>query len=182
MSVKDLIDKAALENELTKEEMINILNVKDKDNLDYLFIKAEDITSRYCGEEIQIRGIIEFSNYCRCKCAYCGLNRSNNHINRYRMDLDEIIETAKKAYDAGYKTIVLQSGEDLWYTKDKICNVIKNIKKIGDLSITLSIGERKFEEYKAFKEAGGDRFLIKHETADKHIYNKLHHILLLIIE
>ncbi|WP_027623521.1 [FeFe] hydrogenase H-cluster radical SAM maturase HydE [Clostridium lundense] len=173
MNYKETIDKAILGGILSQDEMVILLKLTE-DKVSYLFNKANEITERYCGDKVQIRAIIEFSNFCRCACAYCGLNCHNSNIKRYRMSLDEIINTAKEAYIAGYKTVVLQSGEDLWYTEEKICYVIKEIKKIGDIAITLSIGERDFEEYKAFKEAGADRFLIKHETADEDLYNKLH--------
>ncbi|WP_125152405.1 [FeFe] hydrogenase H-cluster radical SAM maturase HydE [Clostridium rectalis] len=175
MQTKELINKISLGYQPNKNEIIKILRLdKEDENLSYLFYKAEQVTLKYCKDEIQIRAIIEFSNYCRCKCAYCGLNCNNKLIKRYRMTIDEIVNTAFEAYEAGYKTIVLQSGEDLWYSKEKICEILKRIKGIGDLAITLSIGEREIEEYKEFKKTGADRFLIKHETADELLYNKLH--------
>ncbi|PRR78900.1 Biotin synthase [Clostridium liquoris] len=173
MNYKEIIDKAALGEVLSQDEMVILLKLNENE-VSYLFNEAKEITEEYCGNKVQIRAIIEFSSFCRCACAYCGLNSYNCNIKRYRMPLEEIINTAREAYIAGYKTIVLQSGEDLWYTKEKICYLIKQIKSIGDIAITLSIGERDFEEYKAFKEAGADRFLIKHETADEDLYNRLH--------
>lgn len=175
MQARDYIDKALQGQDLSVDEIVDILKLpKEHEDLQYLFNKAKETTIKYCGEEVQIRGIIEFSNYCRCKCAYCGLNCENNVIKRYRMSIDEIEETAKEAYKAGYKTLVLQSGEDPWYTEDIINEIIRRIKAIDDIAITLSIGERSYEEYKSFKNAGADRFLIKHETADESIYNNLH--------
>ncbi|OFI05862.1 biotin synthase [Clostridium acetireducens DSM 10703] len=173
MSTYKLIDNIVNGYKPNLEEVKGILD-SSKDETEYLFNAADNIKKEIYGNEIHLRGIIEFSNYCRCLCEYCGLNGENNGITRYRMELDEIIENAKEAIDAGYKTIVLQSGEDLWYTKDKITYLIKEIKKLGDIAITLSVGERHYEEYKAWREAGADRFLIKHETADEKLYNKLH--------
>jgi len=173
MDIKKLINEIAKGYEPNVDELITILNL-DENEAEYLFDTADKIRQEYCGDEIHIRGIIEFSNYCRCKCLYCGLTCENDNAKRYRMSVEEIIDNAKEAYEAGYKTLVLQGGEDLWYTEEKIKDIIKGIKAIGDIAITLSVGERTYEEYKAWREAGADRFLIKHETADEELYNKLH--------
>src|SRR3712207_3407234 len=152
MQARYYIDKALQGQDLSVDEIVDILKLpKEHEDLQYIFNKAKETTIKYCGEEVQIRGIIEFSNYCRCKCAYCGLNCENNIIKRYRMSIDEIEETAKEAYKAGYKTLVLQSGEDPWYTEDIINEIIRRIKAIDDIAITLSIGERSYEEYESFK-------------------------------
>lgn len=174
MNIKYLIDKAYKESNLPEEEIVEILKNEEETNIKYLFNKAEETTEKYCGFEVNIRGIIEFSNYCGCSCRYCGLNKNNHNIKRYRMNKDEIVEVAKEAYSAGYKTLVLQSGEDLFYTREMICDILKSIKEAVDVAITLSIGKRDKDDYKAFKEAGGDRFLIKHETSDKDLFSKLH--------
>lgn len=174
MKIKQLIDKAYVESNLSQEKIVEILKNKDEDNIKYLFNKAEETTIEYCGNEVNIRGIIEFSNYCRCNCSYCGLNIHNLNIKRYRMSKEEILKVAKEAYEVGYKTLVLQSGEDLFYTSKMLCDIIKSIKEIGDVAITLSIGKRSKEEYADLKKAGGDRFLIKHETSDENLFSKLH--------
>ncbi|HHV18251.1 MAG TPA: [FeFe] hydrogenase H-cluster radical SAM maturase HydE [Thermoanaerobacterales bacterium] len=140
----------------------------------YIFNAAHNIALKYCSNKIHIRGIIEFSNYCRCSCAYCGLNAENQELKRYRMDPQEIIHVAREAWDAGYRTIVLQSGEDLWYTREKISFIIKGIKTIGDIAVTLSVGERDYEDYRQWKQDGADRFLLKHETINRKLYNRLH--------
>ncbi|SEF44856.1 biotin synthase [Caloramator fervidus] len=157
----------------TLSEIENILSLNEED-AEILFKIADDIKKLYFGNSIHIRGIIEFSNYCRANCKYCGLRCSNDKLIRYRMSKEEIINCAKEAIDAGYKTLVLQSGEDLYYTKEILGDIIKSIKEYADISITLSIGERKFEDYKYLKEVGADRFLMKHETADELLYNNLH--------
>ncbi|EOD00549.1 [FeFe] hydrogenase H-cluster radical SAM maturase HydE [Caldisalinibacter kiritimatiensis] len=171
MSIKATIDKIV---ETSKADINEIVEILSCDNTDYLFKKANEIRKKYCGDEIHLRAIIEFSNYCRCDCLYCGLNRKNSFLSKYRMELDEIVEYAEKAYKNGYKTVVLQSGEDLWYTRDKISYIIRKIKEIGDIAITLSVGERDYEDYKQWRLDGADRFLLKHETADEKLYNYLH--------
>lgn len=174
MDVRNLIKNIAFNNyEPNLDELEQIISVNG-DDMHYLFSVADKVREEYCSNEVQIRAIIEFSNYCRCHCKYCGLNCHNTEAKRYRMSPEEIVSTAKEAVDAGYKTLVLQSGEDMFYTKDMVCNIVKDIKAIDDIAITLSIGERSYDEFKAFKEAGADRFLIKHETADEDLYNSLH--------
>ncbi len=159
---------------LPNVEEVELLLRAEGQELSYIFEAADKINTQYNGNQVHIRGIIEFSNYCRARCAYCGLNAENKELARYRMEPDEIIQTAKEAIDAGYKTIVLQSGEDLWYTKEKISYIIKGIKALGDVAVTLSVGERDYEDYRRWKEYGADRFLLKHETINRKLYEKLH--------
>jgi len=125
----------------------------------YLFQRANQMCLSKKGREVQLRAILEFSNYCRCKCIYCGLNCNNQKILRYRIEPGEIVKTSVEAWEAGYKTIVLQSGEDLFYSEEIICAAVREIKEKCDISITLSIGERPYSELKAMREAGADRFL-----------------------
>ena len=155
----------------SKKEIIDIL--KDDSQNDWLFSLADKIRKEYVGDEIHLRGLIEFSNICKSQCKYCGLRSTNKTIERYRLEPDEIISTAKKAVEMGYRTIVLQSGEDEYYTKEILCDLIKRIKEF-DTALTLSIGERSFEDYKVFKVAGADRYLIRIETTDKKLYKKMH--------
>lgn len=157
--------------EITKNEIIEILNTNKKN--DWLFNLADKIRRKYVGNEVHLRGLIEFSNICKCNCKYCGLRSENKTIDRYRISEEEIISYAKNAVKMGYKTVVLQSGEDKFFDTDKMCNIIKKIKEL-DIALTLSIGERTFEEYKAFKQAGADRYLIRIETTDKNLYKKMH--------
>lgn len=139
-----------------------------------IFKYADEVRKKYCGDEVHIRAILEFSNYCRCNCAYCGLFLKNKELLRYRMTSEEIIKSAVDTFKAGYKTLVLQSGEDLYYTKEMLGEIIKEIKEKTDLRLTLSVGERPFDHYEYWKQCGADRFLIKHETADEELYNSLH--------
>jgi biotin synthase len=154
-----------------REEIIEILNDDTKN--EWLFNFADKIRKENVGDEVHLRGLIEFSNICRCACKYCGLRSPNKEIKRYRVLKDEIVEYVKNAVKLGYKTIVLQSGEDEYFTTEKMVEIIKAIKEF-DVALTLSIGERSFEEYKAFKQAGADRYLIRIETTDKELYKKLH--------
>lgn len=165
-----LINKAENTHDLKKEEIIQLLgnNEFDKEILE----AADRVRSEYVGGEVHLRGLIEFSNTCRQDCLYCGLRRDNKNIERYRLDEETIIDFARKAKSYGYKTVVLQSGEDSYYTVDKIKKIINGIKSL-DLAITLSIGEKSTEEYAAYKEAGADRYLLRIETTDKDLYEKM---------
>ena len=154
----------------TKEQLIKLLS--DQDNQQDLFKRADAVRRQYVGDAVHLRGLIEFSNRCRNNCLYCGIRRDNQNISRYRLTEEEIIEQAKLAVRLGFKTIVLQSGEDVFYQKDNFSRVIETIKKM-DVAITLSVGERTYEEYKAWKEAGADRYLMRIETTDKELYHKL---------
>lgn len=157
----------------SRQEIIDIL--KDDSQNEWLFSLADKVRKDNVGDEVHLRGLIEFSNICRCKCKYCGLRSENTALKRYRISPEDIIFYAQKAVDMGYKTIVLQSGEDSFYSKDVMCKIIRGIKSIPQPpAITLSIGERSFEEYKAFKDCGADRYLIRIETTDKELYTKMH--------
>ncbi|MTK13620.1 MAG: [FeFe] hydrogenase H-cluster radical SAM maturase HydE [Clostridiaceae bacterium] len=166
----ELIKKAELAHILDREEIIKIL--EDDNCNEELFNAADRVRKKYVGDEVHLRGLIEFSNICRRNCLYCGLRASNKNVKRYRLSPDEIIDLAKKAVSYGYKTIVMQSGEDDFYTVDKMKYIISNIKKLG-VAITVSVGEKTFEEYKSYKEAGADRYLIRIETTDKALYEDM---------
>jgi len=158
-------------NNLTKSEIINIL--KDNTQDEQLFKTADEIRKKNVGDKVHLRGLIEFSNICKRTCKYCGLRAENKSLERYRISEEDIIFYAKQASEMGYKTIVLQSGEDEYFSQSKICCIIKKIKNFN-VALTLSIGEKSFEEYKAYKEAGADRYLIRIETTDKNLYSRMH--------
>ena len=166
---RDLIVKAETSHQLTLQEIINIL--EEQDALP-LFAAADRVRRKYIGDGVYLRGLIEFSSYCKNDCMYCGLRRSNITAQRYRLSPAQIIEMAKKAVSYGYKTIVLQSGEDIWFSTERMCEILREIKKL-DVAITLSIGEKTREEYAAYKEAGADRYLLRIETTNKELYEKL---------
>lgn len=169
--IEEIIKKAEETHNLTKEEIVKLLEIPF--TIDHsLFIASDRVRKKYVGDEVHLRGLIEFSNYCKQNCLYCGFRRDNKNATRYRLTEEQIIQFAKDASKMGYKTIVLQSGEDPYFTAEKMVKIISEIKKFN-LAITLSIGEKTFEEYQAYKEAGADRFLIRIETTDKNLYNKL---------
>jgi len=168
-SLNSLLEKAYHSHELSKDEIIFLLNSDGRDLFEY----ADKVRKDFVGDEIHLRGLIEFSNICKCQCKYCGLRAPNNSIERYRLEPDEIIKYAKKGGELGYRTIVLQSGEDSFFDVDKMRYIIAEIKK-NDVALTLSIGERTREEYKQMKEAGADRYLLRIETTDKNLYSKMH--------
>ncbi|MGE5573975.1 MAG: [FeFe] hydrogenase H-cluster radical SAM maturase HydE [Bacteroidota bacterium] len=139
-----------------------------------LFTLADEVRRGFMGDAVHLRGIIEFSNYCVRNCVYCGLRRDNRRLVRYRMSVDEIVQVAARAAAAGYRTIVLQSGDDLHYRAEDIARMVEGIKQAADVAVTLSVGERSRQEYAIMRRAGADRFLLKHETADPGLYSRLH--------
>lgn len=155
---------------LNRNEIITLLS--DEENQSQLFKRADDIRRRHVGDDVHLRGLIDFSNICRNDCMYCGIRRHNKKVCRYRMEPEELVETARKAAAMGFKTVVMQSGEDMYYTADVMCRIISEIKKF-DVAVTLSIGERSYDEYRAFREAGADRYLLRIETTDKDLYHRL---------
>lgn len=156
---------------MNKQEIINILSDSSKN--EWLFKEADKVRRETVGDEIHLRALIEFSNICKRQCFYCGLRSPNREIERYRLSKEDILLSAKKAVELGYKTIVLQSGEDDDYYANKMCDIIRGIKEL-DVALTLSMGEKTFNEYKAYREAGADRYLIRIETTDKKLYEKMH--------
>ena len=171
MQRPDFLQKAIISHQLSKEEIVQLLGNPKYDQA--LFTAADEVRQKFVGDEVHLRGLIEFSNICKNNCLYCGLRRDNLKLKRYRMSPEEIVALARRAVkDFGFKTIVMQSGEDLWFTPERLKPILAEIKKL-DVAITLSIGEKSFEEYKAYKEAGADRYLIRIETTDKDLYHRL---------
>ena len=169
---ENLIGKADSGKDLHREDIISLLKLPADFSPD-LFAAADRVRHEKVGDEIYLRGIIEFSNYCDRNCLYCGLRRGNSNLIRYRMTEDEILTTAKQIKNTGVPTVVLQSGEDSFYSQDIICHLIERIRNETDLIITLSIGERALTDYKAFQQAGANRYLLKHETASRDLYKYL---------
>ncbi len=165
----DILQKAIDCADISQEEIIFLL--KSDGNL--LFETADKIRKENVGDAVHLRGLIEFSNICKSACKYCGLRCENKLLERYRLSPEEIVAAAQNGAKLGYKTIVLQSGEDEFFSKDILCEIIHDIKKLN-VALTLSIGERSFEDYLAFKEAGADRYLIRIETTDEKLYAKMH--------
>ena len=169
---ENLITKAHDGNDLSRKEIVELLSLPAKYSSD-LFAAADKVRKEQVGDEIFLRGIIEFSNYCERNCLYCGLRKSNSKLSRYRMVEDEIIATAQEVKKSRVPTVVLQSGEDSFYDTETVCRLIERICTETDLIITLSLGERSYDDFKAFQQAGANRYLLKHETASEELYNYL---------
>ena len=171
-SAENLIGKAQDGKDLNRKEIIQLLSLPAKYSPE-LYSAADKVRKEQMGDEIFLRGIIEFSNYCERNCLYCGLRKGNSRLSRYRMTEDEIIATANQIKKMRVPTVVLQSGEDPFYSADVICRLIERIRKETDLVITLSIGERSYADYKSFQQSGANRYLLKHETASSDLYKYL---------
>lgn len=167
---REIIEKAVATQRLSEAEIVTLL--ADPPPATALFEAADQVRRENVGDCVHLRGLIEFSNICRRDCFYCGLRCGNTNVPRYRLQPDEIIKLAEDAWSFGYKTTVLQSGEDPWFTAEIIADIIRRVKAIG-LAITLSVGERPREEYALWREAGADRYLLRIETTDKALYEKL---------
>lgn len=170
-----LIDKLETERLLTKDEFTRLIAGFTPELADYLFTKARVIRERYYDKKVYIRGLIEFTNYCKNDCYYCGIRKSNLKVERYRLTFDQIMECCAIGYGLGFRTFVLQGGEDAHFTEARMLEIIHAIKgKYPDCALTLSIGEKPFETYLKFYEAGADRYLLRHETACDAHYAQLH--------
>lgn len=156
---------------LTKAEITLLLH--DNESVQQLFAAADRVRSQYVGDQVHLRGLIEFSNVCKMNCYYCGLRKDNTKVKRYWLTPDMIIDFATKAKGYGYRTVVLQSGESDVYTMADMQYIIRSIKSL-DLAVTLSIGEKTRNEYQDYREAGADRYLLRIETTNPLIYEKLH--------
>jgi biotin synthase len=159
---------------LTKQDMLGLLALDDEIEMKTLFAVARDVRDYYCGKKVHLRGIIEFSNYCAQDCNYCGIRKSKDSVERYRLTMEEIMEGVNLIYSSNVKTVVLQSGEDPYYDCEFLSSLIRRIKTEYGLAITLSLGEREFFEYDTWREDGADRYLLKHETANTDIYTDIH--------
>lgn len=175
MNVLTLIDTLQQNHHLTREEYGYLLTHMDKDSTKILYEKARQIRETYYGKKVYTRGLIEFTNYCKNNCLYCGIRSQNPHVNRYRLTHAQILECVEEGYDLGFRTFVLQGGEDLFYTPKDIGTLVTRIKKRHpDCAVTLSVGEQEREVYTYWYECGADRYLLRHETATREHYEKLH--------
>lgn len=171
----ELADRLERDRILTKEEFTALIENRSDKLAEYVFEKARRIRHRIYGKDVYIRGLIEFTNYCGNDCLYCGIRRSNKKADRYRLTKEDILECCETGHSLGFRTFVLQGGEDGFYTDDMLVDIIKAVKKIyPDCALTLSIGEKSRESYEKYFDAGADRYLLRHETADGCHYSKLH--------
>lgn len=174
-TIKKIIDEVRQQQNITLEQLKSLLSCEQEEVLSYLYSSARQVADCVYGKNIYIRGLIEFTNYCRNDCFYCGIRRSNDQADRYRLSLEDIMECCKEGYELGFRTFVLQGGEDLYFTDDRICEIVSRIRKqYADCAITLSIGEKSKESYQKYFDAGANRYLLRHETANDKHYAKLH--------
>lgn len=173
--MKNLIDKLEKNQILSKEEFVRLLAISEKDDIDYFTERAKCIRDDIYGKRVFIRGLIEISNYCKNDCYYCGIRRSNKNAQRYRLSKEQILSCCENGYELGFRTFVMQGGEDAFFKDEVVCDIVSSIKeRYPDCAVTLSLGERSTESYRKMKEAGADRYLLRHETFDNTHYNKLH--------
>lgn len=172
---KQLIDKLKSEQMLSKEEFLELLKEWNTEEEEYLYAQARQVREAVYGKDVYLRGLIEFTNYCKNDCYYCGIRKSNGKASRYRLTRQQILDCCDQGYALGFRTFVLQGGEDGYYTDEMICEIVSEIKKRHpDCAITLSIGEKSYDSYKAYYKAGAERYLLRHETADPDHYRILH--------
>lgn len=173
--ITELIDKLERERILSKSELTGIITGHTPETDEYLFEKARTVRERIYGKDVYMRGLIEFTNYCKNDCLYCGIRRSAKNAERYRLTEEQIMDCCETGYELGFRTFVLQGGEDGFYTDDKIVSIVSRIKsKYPDCAVTLSVGEKSRVSYEKFRKAGADRYLLRHETANPEHYGKLH--------
>ncbi len=173
--IKSIVDKIAETEDISRDELKILLEETDEEKIQYLKDKADGVRREIYDTKVFIRGLIEFSNYCKNDCLYCGIRHSNHNASRYRLSEKEILQCADTGYELGFRTFVLQSGEDPYFTDDRICRIVRSIKeRYPDCAVTLSIGEKDRESYQSYFDAGADRYLLRHETADEEHYRQLH--------
>lgn len=174
-TVLECIEELFRNNELSPEKIGYILtNMRDNER-EYLLSSAYETRVKVYGNKVYTRGLIEFTNHCKMDCKYCGINRENGNIHRYRLTVEEILDCCNRGYKLGFRTFVLQGGEDIYFTDDIIEDMISKIKsRYPDVAITLSIGEKDYESYERYYRAGVDRYLLRHETANEELFNRIH--------
>ena len=175
MNNRELIGRLEKERVLSRDEWIQLFETADSQDIAFAAETAGRIARRIFGKKIYFRGIVEFTNICRNDCLYCGIRRSNSNVGRYRLTTEDILECCEEGYANGFRTFVLQGGEDAYFTDERMCAVISAIhERWPDCAVTLSLGERSRESYQALFDAGAARYLLRHETADPVHYAKLH--------
>ena len=173
--MNDTINQIADSRDITLEQLAQLLTTDNKDMVQYLYDTAHAIAQQFFGNKIFMRGLIEISNHCKNDCLYCGIRRSQKEVHRYRLSKEEILDCCQQGYDLGFRTYVLQGGEDGWFDDDRLCDIVATIRQqYPDCAITLSMGERSHESYQRLYDAGANRYLLRHETADATHYARLH--------
>lgn len=175
MSNIELIDLLEREEYLSPEQWARLIAEFDMEDLEYAAVRARAVSKEYFGNTVFVRGLIEFANCCKNDCYYCGIRKSNERAERYRLTKNEILNCCETGYELGIRTFVLQGGDDPYYTDEMLCEIVREIKQsYPDCAVTLSVGERKTASYQAFFDAGADRYLLRHESADAAHYRTLH--------
>lgn len=173
--IRDLIEKLYQTSVLEESELLYLLENYSKEAAKLLAQRANEVRLKNYGDKVYLRGLVEFTNYCHRHCKYCGIRSENKKVSRYRLLEGEIIDCINRGYELGYRTVVLQGGEDVYYTDDKLVALLERIKdKWPEIAITLSIGEKSYAAYKRYFEAGAERYLLRHETASDALYKSLH--------
>lgn len=173
--MEKLVEKLYRERSLSDGELALLINADSNDVTELLRQRADEVRQRWYGKKVFLRGLIELSSYCRNDCLYCGIRRSNKGAQRYRLTCEEILSCCENGYGLGFRTFVMQGGEDAYFTDELLCGIISGIKeKYPDCAVTLSLGERSCESYSRLKQAGADRYLLRHEAADDKLYSRLH--------
>ena len=173
--MKDTVEKLFQTGDLSDDELIALINTDDSEAAELLRCRADEVRQRYYGKKVFLRGLIEISSICKNDCYYCGIRKSNKEAERYRLDKEKIMLCAENGYELGFRTFVMQGGEDGYFNDDIMCGIISSLKeKYPDCAVTLSLGERSYESYRRMREAGADRYLLRHETADNELYRRLH--------
>ncbi|MBE6863073.1 MAG: [FeFe] hydrogenase H-cluster radical SAM maturase HydE [Ruminococcus flavefaciens] len=171
----DIVEKLYRTGDLTNEEFSALIKTDDESAAELLKKYADETRRKYYGKKVFLRGLIEISSYCKNDCLYCGIRRSNKSAERYRLSREDILSCCKNGYELGFRTFVMQGGEDSFFTDEIMADIISEIRRsYPDCAITLSLGERSRESYKLFKEAGADRYLLRHEAASPELYSRLH--------
>ena len=173
--MKDIVDQIAATRDITPEQLARLLTTNDREAIQHLYDTAHTTAQRHYGNKIFMRGLIEISNHCKNDCLYCGIRRSQLDVRRYRLTKEEILDCCQQGYTLGFRTYVLQGGEDGWFDDDRMCDIVATIRQqYPDCAITLSLGERSRESYQRLYDAGANRYLLRHETADPAHYARLH--------
>ncbi len=171
----ELAEKLYRESDLTDDELRELILSDNPEVSEHLRIRADEVRQKHYGKKVFLRGLIEISSHCKNDCLYCGIRRSNKEAQRYRLTREEILSCCENGYELGFRTFVMQGGEDSYFTDEFMVSLISEIrKKYPDCAITLSLGERSEESYRLMKNAGADRYLLRHETASEELYGKLH--------
>ena len=174
-TLQSLIDKLTTQQNLPDEELLALITTTEPNINQLLASAADKVRRKYYGNKVYIRGLIEFTNYCKNNCYYCGIRAGNSQAHRYRLTKEQILDCCSEGYRLGFRTFVLQGGEDPYYTDERICHIVAAIRaQHPDCAITLSIGEKERASYQAYFDAGANRYLLRHETADAEHYAKLH--------